>query len=387
MDEVLIDVTRLLSRLMEGRLPTGVDRVSLAYVQHFANRATALVRFAGRWIELDKNDSRKIFDELLAPGKHFRSVIRWCVGRSYALRWHGVGGPRVLLNTDHSGLDLESYAVRVRRHRMRPVFFLHDIIPITHPEYCRPGEAGKHHRRLETMVLAGRGLIFNSAATRAALEDYAARISWELPPCVVAPLAPARLPPPVTARPLAEPYFVVLGTIESRKNHLLLLNLWRQLAEEMGGAVPRLVVIGQRGWESEQVVDMLERCAALRTCVVEVPRCTDERLSTWLHHAQALLFPSCVEGFGMPLVEALSVALPVIASDLPVFRETAGDIPEYLDPLDGLSWKQSVLDYADMQHPRRRAQLDRMSGFKVPTWDAHLALVEGLLEKVHGRRV
>lgn len=386
MDEVLIDITRLLSRLMEGRLPTGVDRVSLAYVQHFASRATALVRFGGRWVELNQQDSRKIFDELLEPSKHFRSVVRWCVGSSYALRWRGMGGPRVLLNTGHSGLDLESYAMQVRRHRMRPVFFLHDIIPITHPEYCRPGEAEKHYRRLKTMALVGCGLIFNSTATRAALDNYAERISWVLPPCVVASLAPARLPPPVTARPLVEPYFVMLGTIESRKNHLLLLNLWRQLAEELRGAVPRLVVIGQRGWESEQVVDMLERCEALRTCVVEVPDCTDARLSTWLHHAQELLFPSFSEGFGMPLVEALSIGLPVIASDLPVFREIAGDIPEYLDPLDGLAWKQMILAYADSTHPLWQAQLQRLSAFKVPTWDAHFALVEDLLEKVNGLR-
>lgn len=383
----MIDVTRLLSRLMEGRLPTGVDRVSLAYMQHYANHATALVRYAGRWVELSKGDSGRVFDQLLAPGKHFGSVVRWCVGRSYVLHWHGMGGGRVLLNTGHSGLNLDSYTTQVRRHGMRPVFFLHDIIPLTHPEYCRPGEADRHHRRLETMISVGRGLIFNSAATREALEHYAARVGWVLPPCVVAPLAPARLPPPVAARPLAEPYFVVLGTIESRKNHLLLLNLWRQMAEEMGGAVPRLVVIGQRGWESEQVVDMLERCEALRNCVIEVPRCTDERLSTWLQHARALLFPSFVEGYGMPLVEALAVGLPVIASELPVFREIAGDIPEYLDPLDGPGWKGAILNYADTVHPWRQAQLERLGRFKAPTWDAHFALVDGLLESVHGRRV
>ena len=386
MDEVLIDVTRLLSRLMEGRLPTGIDRVSLSYVQHFANRSTALVRFAGRWVELGKDDSRKIFDELLAPSVHFRSVVRWCVGRNYALRWHGKGGPRVLLNTGHSGLDHKNYAIQVQRRGLRPVFFLHDIIPLTHPEYCRPGEAEKHHRRLATMASVGRGLIVNSAATCAALEEYAGKAGWTLPPCVIAPLASASMPPPSTARPLAAPYFVVLGTIESRKNHLLLLNLWRQLAEETGTAVPRLVVIGRRGWESEQVVDMLERCEALREYVVEESRCTDAHLSTWLHHAQALLFPSFAEGFGMPLVEALSMGLPVIASDLQVFHEIAGDIPEYLDPLDGLGWKQLIRAYADTAHPRRRAQLERMSMFSVPTWDAHFAVVGALLEKVNGPR-
>ncbi len=405
MHEMLIDVTRLLSRLMEGRLPTGVDRVSIAYVQHFANRATALVRFAGRWVELDKDDSQRIFDELLAPSVNFRSVVRWCVGRSYVLGWHGKGGRRVLLNTGHSGLNLKSYPIRVRRinavhsglnHRrydiqiqrrgLRPIFFLHDVIPITHPEYSRPGEAEKHHSRLATMVSVGRGMIVNSAATRAALEQYAGKAGWKLPPCVIAPLASASLPPPSTARPLRPPYFVVLGTIESRKNHLLLLNLWRQLAEETGTTVPRLVVIGQRGWESEQVADMLERCEALREYVVEESRCTDAQLSTWLHHAQALLFPSYAEGFGMPLVEALSMGLPVIASDLPVFHEIAGDIPEYLDPLDGLGWKQMIRTYTDTAHPRRRAQLERMRMFSVPTWEAHFAIVESLLEKVNGQR-
>lgn len=386
MEKVLIDVTRLLDRALKGRLPSGVDRVSLAYVRHFATRAAALVRFAGRWVELGAADSQRVFDVLLAPDERFGRTVRYSVVRSYALRWHSSGGPRVLFNTGHSGLDHSSYAVQAQRRGSLPVFFLHDIIPITHPEYCRPGEAEKHRRRLATMVSVGRGLIVNSAVTRATLEDYAGKLGWSLPPCVVAPLAPASLPAPESTRPLAEPYFVVLGTIEPRKNHLLLLNVWRQLVEENGQRAPRLVVIGHRGWECEQVVDMLERCEALRGFVVEEPRCNDVQLATWLHHAQALLFPSFVEGFGMPLVEALANGLPVIASDLQAFREIAGDIPEYLEPLDGLGWRQLILAYADSANPRRVAQIDRMRAYSVPTWDAHFAQVEALLETVNGQR-
>lgn len=382
MVKLLIDVTRLLDRALKGRLPSGVDRVSLAYVEHFAGRATALVRFGGRWIELGPSDSQRIFAALLAPDARFGGVVRRCVIRGYALRWPGAGRPRVLLNTGHSGLDHKHYALQVQRRDLRPVFFLHDIIPITHPEYCRPGEADKHHRRLQTM-LAGRGLIVNSAATRADLEAYVRKRGGPLPECIVAPLAPAALPSPASARPLAEPYFVALGTIEPRKNHLLLLHAWRYLVEEHGQRAPRLVVIGHRGWECEQVVDMLERCEALRGVVIEESRCDDARLATWLHHAQALLFPSFIEGFGMPLVEALACGLPVVASDLPAFREIAGDIPEYLDPLDGRGWCQAIKDYTDAKHPRRVAQIDRMDAFNVPTWDAHFAPVEALLEKVN----
>lgn len=386
MREVLLDITRLLDRALQNRLPTGVDRVSLEYVRHFADRAQALVRFAGRWMVLGRDDSRRLFKALLDFDDSMARRIRWCVGMSYVLNWQRPCTGAILLNTGHSGLEHTDYASRAQRHGLRPVFFLHDLIPITHPEYCRPGEADKHHSRLTTMLFVSKGLIVNSAATGRTLEDYAARRGQPVPPWIAAPLAPGSLPPPGSKRPLDAPYFVMLGTIEPRKNHLLLLHLWRQLVEEHGEAVPRLVVIGQRGWECEQVVDILERCETLRGFVVEHARCDDRDLATWLHHAQALLFPSFAEGFGMPLVEALSLGVPVIASDLPVFHEVAGSIPEYLDPLDGRAWKEAILDYAQPGSAARRAQCSRMEGFGAPTWEEHFERVEILLERCFSAR-
>jgi glycosyltransferase involved in cell wall biosynthesis len=118
--------------------------------------------------------------------------------------------------------------------------------------------------------------------------------------------------------------------------------------------------------------------------VIEKRRCPDAALATWLQHAQALLFPSFVEGFGLPLLEALSQGVPAIASDLAVFREFAGEIPDYLDPLDGSGWKARVLDYAQPDSALRRAQLERMRGFQAPTWENHFATVEGLIERIGG---
>jgi hypothetical protein len=72
----------------------------------------------------------------------------------------------------------------------------------------------------------------------------------------------------------------------------------------------------------------------------------------------------------------------VIASDLPTFHEVAGDVPEYLDPLDALSWLQAIRDYAQVDHPRRAAQLQRLQGFASPTWQRHFELVDALLERL-----
>ncbi|EXI82415.1 MAG: putative glycosyl transferase group 1 [Candidatus Accumulibacter appositus] len=383
MREVLIDVTRMLDRTMQRRLPTGVDRVSLEYARHFAERATALVRFAGQWIELSPNDSERTFDALLAPSASFNPMIRRLVARAAT---QSLGrrflAPHFLFNTGHSGLEQAQYAKRLQRSRLRPIFFVHDLIPITHPEYCRPGECAKHRLRMNTVLQHGHGVITNSAQTLDELVAYAEAIGRPMPPAAVAPLAPARLPVPATKAPVDQPYFVILGTIEPRKNHWLLLHLWRQLVERWGAAAPRLVIIGQRGWECENVVDLLERCAALKGFVIERTACSDAELSSWLHHAQALLFPSFTEGFGMPLVEALSLGLPVIASDLPAFREIAGDIPQYLDPLDGKRWRQLIEDYAGSDSALRAAQGRRLKDFIAPTWDEHFELVDALMERL-----
>jgi len=92
------------------------------------------------------------------------------------------------------------------------------------------------------------------------------------------------------------------------------------------------------------------------------------------------LVPSFVEGFGLPLVEALARRVPVIASRLPAFQEMAGEIPEFLDPLDGPAWQQAIRDYMQPDGQRPQLQRQRMSGYAAPTWSAHFAVVDALVD-------
>jgi glycosyltransferase involved in cell wall biosynthesis len=236
--------------------------------------------------------------------------------------------------------------------------------------------------RMNTVLELGAGIVANSAATLSDLGTYASAQGHAMPPAVVAHLAPARLRPAAVPPP-TQPYFVMLGTIEPRKNHWLMLQLWRQLIAERGDAAPKLVIIGQRGWECENVVDLLERCEALKGHVQEISNCSDTDLATWLKGARALLFPTFAEGYGMPIVEALTLGVPVIASDLPVFREIAGDIPEYVNPLDGMRWRALIESYAAADSAAARQQCERMRSFSPPTWKAHFAQVESLMERLN----
>jgi len=403
---MMIDITRLAAWALGGKLATGIERVSLEYARHFGARARALLRTPGRWVAFGSRDSRLVFESLLAA-KGSRLDLLGTIARGYALGWQPPMRS-ILLNADYNGREIPGYAARLRRRGLRPVFFVHDMIPFTSPEFCRltaplsirrclalspaarrelrrreATEAlDSHHRRMRAILAAAAGIVVSTEDTRRALERYAAAAGLACPRCTAAPLAAARLPQPSPASPLAHPYFVALSTIQPRKNHILLLRLWRYLIEELGDASPRLVLIGRRGWKFDPEADLLDRCERMREFVIEREHCEDAELSTWLRHARALLFPTFCEGYGMPLVEALGLGVPVIASDLAVFREIAGAVPDYLHPLDGPGWKRAILDYSRLHATRRDEQLERMAGFRAPAWSDHFRRVEALLESL-----
>ena len=382
--DVLIDISRLLGRAARGRLPTGVDRVSLAYMQHWGMKAQAVL-FKGFWRGLvPYRESQQLFDLLLRRPADFSAKANWVIAKSCAPPWASQNAQRKpVFYLSHAGSESRVFQKWLKETRQTPVYFVHDLIPISHAEYCRDGEKDAHIRRILGMLSTGAGLICNSQFTLSALVGFADSHDLQMPPAVVAPLAPAPLSYNgslgVAARPFESPYFVMLGTIEPRKNHLQLLNVWRELVMKLGNSAPHLFIIGQRGWECENVVDMLERCAQIRPFVHEMSGCSDVDLARYLTHAQAMLFPSFVEGYGMPLIESLMLGTPVIASDLDVFKEVAGDVPDYLSPVDGIGWMQAIVDYSHAASPRRQAQQARVKKFKVPTWDEHFVQVQRLL--------
>lgn len=386
--EVFIDISRLLARASQERLPTGVDRVCLAYIQRWHVTAQAIVQ-KGSWRRLMSYEtSQTLFALLLDSPRNFAQRANWVIAKACIPPWplQDAGG-KPCLYLGHSGIETRGFAHWLYTTRQKPVYFVHDLIPITHAEYCRAGEKVAHAERISVMLTTGSGLIGNSRFTLDALETFACGHGIPMPPTVMAPLAPASLlggkQDLQPSEPLIkQPYFVVLGTIEPRKNHLLLLNIWRELVALLGDSCPHLLIIGQRGWECENVVDMLERCEVLKPFVHELAACPDTDLACYLKHAQALLFPSFVEGYGMPLVEALMLGAPVVASDLSVFREIAGDVPDFLNPIDGSGWLQAVLHYSVKPSARREAQLQRMQAFNVPAWDDHFAQVETLMDRL-----
>lgn len=371
-----IDVTRLLQGKLRGRRPTGIDRVTLAYLRHFAPPAHALL---GRehWVaELSPGLSSRLFAFLGVEDGKGQQASR------IQASW-----PRCLLHTGHGGLESAAYLSALKRRGLSPIFLVHDLIPITHPRFSRPGIPERHLLRMRHASLAGAGLICNSSATLEALAQLCDAQGWHLPPTVVAHLGVeewaqrAGLQDRQGERS-ARPYFVCVGTIEPRKNHMLLLRVWRQLAVHMGERTPDLLLIGQRGWMYGEVIHALEHDGVARRHVRELGSCSDTQLRQWVLGARAVLMPSETEGFGLPVAEALACGVPVIASALPVYREFAGSVPDYLGTQDVSGWAAHIEAYCQDDGPLRQAQLGRLSNWRPPTWAAHFEAVEALLHRI-----
>ncbi len=395
--EVVLDLSRLLSRVLHAT-PTGVDRVEMAYARGLLATIPDRLAFgalhpAGLYGRLDRRAVLRFLDDTEAQWDNAGRISRrdrriGAVRACLALRPHRIprlpsGRARVYVQSSPHHLHRPGrVAAILRREQAKLICLVHDLIPIEYPEYARPNGADLHRARIATMETMAAGLITNSEATRASLRRHLAGSGHD-PLIHVAHLGTHPVPRPDAPARAARPYFICVGTIEPRKNHLLLLNIWRRMIETHGSdAVPRLVIVGRRGWENEQVIDMLERCPALAARVDEHAGLPDQAMAQLLGHARALLLPSFAEGFGMPVTEALGAGVPVICSDIPALREAGGDVPDYLDPLDGCAWIRTVLDYAKDDSTPRAAQLRRMACWQPPGWDEHIAILLDLIGRV-----
>jgi glycosyltransferase involved in cell wall biosynthesis len=372
---LLLDVTRLVWRAWRGRLPTGIDRVCLAYLDAFGFSSRAVVQRKGLRLVFGRKASDKLHALLAKGGPKARQRLVWFFlrhGLANLLRRPGTGS--TYLNVGHTGLNDEGLVQWIAARQLKAVYLIHDLIPITHPETCRPGESERHRERMRNALRSASGLIGNSQATLDELALFASREGLAMPPSLVAWIAGHAPRSRPLRRAAPSPFFIVLGTIEGRKNHGLLLAAWDRLVAEDGTAAPRLVIVGGRGWQADDVVRRLDDLGMLAPFVEERAECTDQELTGLIADATALLMPSRAEGYGLPLIEALALGTPVIAADLPVYREVVGSLPTYRRPDDVDGWVDAIRSFLrDGTEGQRQAE--RLTRFRAPDWPAHFAKV------------
>jgi glycosyltransferase involved in cell wall biosynthesis len=389
----LLDLTRLVSRVGRGPL-TGIDRVELAYLDRFLadpDPVRFLVATRRRLIVLDRPAGRAFRERLAgtlpwgAPDLAALLAPRLPRPRRLAeasLRREAEAAARpgrlgahlplgaVYYNVGHSNLSAALLAELGDIPGTVRTVLIHDTIPVDHPEFARPEASAALAAKLAAVSAGADRVIYVSEEARRTAEAHFRRLG-RVPPATVAHIGvDLAAPDPATEIPEG-PYFVTVGTIEPRKNHAFLIDVWEAMAERRpAGSLPRLLILGSRGWRNEALFRRLDRHPLRGTAILERSGLPDGAVAALVAGAAGMLFPSLAEGFGLPPLEAAARGVPVVAAPLPVWRETLGEFGVYLPVDDRYSWAKAIEGLAE-----ERARAGRTGALRPalapPTWEAH----------------
>jgi len=220
----------------------------------------------------------------------------------------------------------------------------HDLIPDLFPEWCTGSMVHDFSSWLEHTVPHTRAIF---AVSQNTARDLRASMAARGLPCPTPVVLPVGGTPPqagaIPPRLIAEPYVLIVGTIEARKNHAGMLRVWRRLlATRPATDVPTLVFAGKVGWLTADLMQQLENTNYLGGKIRFINTPDDDTLASLYRHCLFTLFPSLYEGWGLPVSESLSFGKTVAASNRAAIPEAGGSFCAYFDP-DNLADAHDVI--------------------------------------------
>jgi glycosyltransferase involved in cell wall biosynthesis len=196
---------------------------------------------------------------------------------------------------------------------------IHDLLPLRYPDWVHPQTYRMHSRKYAHAARTCDLIVVNSRFTAGEVAELLDFPEERI--CVAHPGLPPTLRDDGPSRDLGEPYVLTVATLDRRKNLETLLDAMPILRSHRPEL--RLAVVGAPGWQGPSVN---------REGVVPLGYVDDEALAALYRGAEAFVYPSRFEGFGMPIVEAMACGSPVVASSHPSLDEASGDAAIRVDP-------------------------------------------------------
>jgi glycosyltransferase involved in cell wall biosynthesis len=324
-----------ISHLVQKDLKTGIQRVTRSVVAALINNPPA--------------------DYQIKPVFATRASHGYLHANCYAQQLAGVLGVKQIddpidpqVGDIFLGLDFaagivtaqQHYLKWMHNHGVRMYFVIYDLL-LTKLPHCFPEGAEAGHRQWLQTIAQFDGAICISRAVKDDLDAWlrtsasqrhrpfetgwfhlGADLENSLPTWGIPKDAEA-----VINKLAALPSFLMVGTVEPRKGHTQTLQAFELLWEQ--GAQVNLVIVGNRGWMVEELSKQLHKHPELNNRLFWLQGTSDEYLERIYAASTCLIAASEGEGFGLPLIEAAKHKLPIIARDIPVFREIAGEHAHY----------------------------------------------------------
>ena len=304
---------------------------------------------------------------------------------------HRAGDQLVLLDSSWHA-NFFPLAEQLKREGVGIISVIYDLIPLTHPQFCDAGLVKVFNDWFDWIARTADGYVAISTTIRDQVrEEMLRRIGtqqvaqrwfdyFHLGSELDLSEADAKVDRGLLDMfQTTDPVFLMVSTIEPRKNHAYLLEAF-ELAWATGSKA-RLCIVGKIGWKCDALIERIRQHPELNRRLFMYNSLSDKSLEHAYSHATALVFPSHVEGFGLPLVEAMQRKLPAMASDIPVFREIGGDYMAYFD----LANPQSLSDLVTGME--RSGEFPAALGLEQWRWlswrEASAQLVERIERNLH----
>ncbi|OUC52672.1 hypothetical protein CA262_24225 [Sphingobium sp. GW456-12-10-14-TSB1] len=333
---------------------SGIQRVQAGIALHAIKDEGVDARFivgnalehvlpAGEFWMADNAEVLRIID--YASGKQvdhdiLRAMILSC--ENDAVRVRPSHGSTIILLGAFWGLgnSIREF-IRSKRDGVRIGAYVYDIIPVTHPEFCDEALVTDFSMAICELCAVADFILTISDASRFALAEFIAKNGGRPIPMQTVPLAhhltqsadDAVEWPEQLRQVKGKRYVLYVSTIEARKNHLYVVNVWRRLMAE-GVDVPDLVFVGRHGWKISGLMDVLKATNNLNGRLHIAHNLSDGELNAVYANCEFSVFTSFVEGWGLPVGESLLHGRPCIASDTSSIPEVGGDLVEYVDPFN-----------------------------------------------------
>lgn len=358
--QLVFDSSDLVAYINADRTPTGIQRVQLnvtarALLDPLAGVAPAVVAFdedSGAWREIGRDLFLRLWRLSRTGGEASAPAWRAVVEEVRATLRQGpdfVFAPGASLVNLGTSWWIKDYFLRVRhlvRHvGVRYVPLIYDCIPLVAPEHCQRALVEEFAQWFSGMVALADHAFAISEWSAGDARRIAATIAPERPLAItVVPLdadlredigaaAAGGWPPRPDLPDPGEPFILCVGTIESRKNHLMLFQAWLALIRRHGAArVPRLVCVGKPGWLAEAATTLLTNSPDLQERVSIAHGVPDVALAALYAKAMFTVTNSFYEGWGLPVTESLSFGrVPLVARNTSL-TEAGGEAAVYFEP-------------------------------------------------------
>jgi glycosyltransferase involved in cell wall biosynthesis len=214
---------------------------------------------------------------------------------------------------------------------------IYDLIPSLFPHLFGAALFEPYTQYLFEAASISDGLVAISESTKHDLKAFCKRLLIPVPPIGVIRLGDEFEQSEHPASPHADlesrNYILAVGTIEVRKNHALLYNVWK-LAAERKITLPKLVIVGGPGWYTGDITYEFQRDPALKGLVYIMNRVDDNQLAWLYQNCLVSVYPSVYEGWGLPVAESLAYGKLALSSRASSMPEIAGDLIDYFSPYD-----------------------------------------------------